>query len=129
MRVLKSLGILVGVALGLFFVANFSAVEGRYECSGSFDGATPTVQNKGYLKLVEYRWWVGLWSDSQGSVWFEVPDVWTAYYAHVRNSGEYLQIYDGPADLKGDFSRLSRNLTIALPGGVYRGECRPQSDA
>lgn len=130
MRVLKSLGILIAIAIGLFlFIANFSAVEARYECTGSLDDSMLPAEKKGYLKIDEYRWWVGLWSDSDGSVWFEVPGVWTAYYPHARSGGEYMQIFDSPGVLKGNFSKLSRNLTLALPGGVFRGECRPQSDA
>ena len=69
MRLLKYLGALAVVALLLFvFVANFSAVESRFQCPGeisSKDGSHPVTV---YLKLEEYRWWVRLWSESDAAI-------------------------------------------------------------
>jgi hypothetical protein len=73
MRTIKYLGASVMMALLLIaFVANYSSAESGFECSGklsSKEGSLPTTL---YIKLEEYRWWVGLWSDSDGALRLEI---------------------------------------------------------
>ena len=69
MKLLKYLGAFLVAALGLFlFVVNFSAVETRFQCSGEIASQNTRQQTTIFMKLDEYRWWVGLWSESDGSV-------------------------------------------------------------
>lgn len=73
MKLLKYLGALLVAAIGLFLiVVNFSAVETRFQCSGEISSHGNSQQDTIYMKLHEYRWWVGLWGDSDGSVWLGV---------------------------------------------------------
>jgi hypothetical protein len=116
MKAIKILGALgVAVVLVFVFLANFSAVESRFQCPGqvsSTDGPRPITV---YLKLQEYRWWVGLWSDSNAAVYIEVPNTYVDYFGNVKKVGDQYQIFDSANKLKGNFSTLSKALAINLP--------------
>jgi hypothetical protein len=59
-KVLKVLGGLLVLAIVLFlFVANFSAVESRYECVGTLSSSNAEQPSTIFLKLETYRPWVG----------------------------------------------------------------------
>jgi hypothetical protein len=127
MRALKVLLVVAAVLVGTFlFVANFSAIESRFACAGEISGGPNPGQTSLFVKLHEYRWWVGLWSDSQASVWIEIPNTWVQYFHHVRVVGDQLQIFEDPTSLRGNFSKLSRSLSIILPVGAFTGTCTPQ---
>ena len=116
MKLLKYLGALVVAALLLFvFVANFSAVESRFQCPGelsSKDGSHPVTV---YLKLEEYRWWVGLWSEPDAAIHVEIPNTYVDYFGNVKKVGDQYQIRDSANSPKGSFSALSKTLAIQLP--------------
>ena len=116
MKALKIFGVIVGVVVLLFvFVANYSAVESRFQCPGevsSTDGLHPVTV---YLKLEEYRWWVGLWSDSDAAIHVEIPNTSVEYFGNVNKVGDQYQIWDSERNLKGNFSTLSKTLAIQLP--------------
>jgi len=79
-----------------------------------------------FIKLTEYRSWVGFWSDSDGSVYLEVPNEWVEYYEHVEEAGDQLQIYRKypKKRLKGNFSKLSKALAVDLESrGFFDGTC------
>lgn len=120
---MKYFGILVVVALLLFvFVANFSEIESRFQCSGEISsegGSRPTTI---YMKLKEYRWWVGLWSESDGNLWIETPRG-VDFYARIIGYGDQLQISDFQ-NIKGHFSTLSKTLTISTHVGMFEGTCK-----
>ncbi len=116
MKVMKILGI-IGVAVILIFVflAKFSVVESRFQCPGkisSTDGLRPATV---YLKLKEYRWWVGLWSESDAAIYIEVPNTYIDYFGDVKKVGDQYQIFDPAKRIKGNFSFLSKTLAINLP--------------
>ena len=77
-----------------------------------------------YIVLEEYRWWVGLWSDSDGNIQLEIPNETTMYYSHVVEVATQLQIYDSPKDLKGNLSTLSKILALSTPFGFFDGKCK-----
>lgn len=85
MKALKILGVIGSAVVLLFvFVANYSTVESRYKCLGevsSTDGSHPETV---YLKLEEYRWWVGLWSDSDAAIHAEIPNTSVDYFGNVN---------------------------------------------
>ena len=126
MKFVKYLGALALTAVLLFvFVANFSSVASNFECSGniSSDGAAqPTTV---YLVLEEYRWWVGLWSDSDGNVKLEIPNMWFDYFGHIKEVGNQRQIYKMKGEiLAGNFSASSKTLALNTPFGFFDGKCK-----
>jgi len=125
MKLIKYFGAFVVIAILLFLsVASFSSVESRYQCSreiSSHDNYQPATI---YMKLQEYRWWVSLWSDSDGSVWLEVPNITLEYFEHVVEVGDQLQIYDYQKTPKGYFSTLSKSLAVTTPVWSFDGTCK-----
>ncbi|MBX6334376.1 hypothetical protein IRY61_03500 [Candidatus Saccharibacteria bacterium] len=126
MRALKILGGLVALTVLLFlFVVNFSAVESRFECSGKITSNGIETPVKIFLKLETYRWWVGLWSDSSGSAWLEVPNQTVRYFGHITKARDILQLWDSPGKLSGNFSTLSGALGVHLGAfGAFEGTCK-----
>ncbi len=116
MKAIKILGAIGVVVLLLFvFVANFSAIESRFQCPGmisSTDGSRPVTV---YLKLAEPRWWVGLWSESDAALHIEIPNTYVDYFGNVKRVGDQYQIFDSANRIKGNFSTLSKTLAINLP--------------
>jgi len=129
MRVMKILGIIgITVVLLFVFVAKFSAVESSFQCHGeiaSTDGSHPITV---YLKLEEYRWWVGLWSDSDAAIHIEVPNIYIDYFGNVKKVSNQYQIFDSSGEIKGNFSTLSKTLAINLPAKLqtdfFDGICK-----
>ena len=79
-----------------------------------------------FIVLEEYRWWVGLWSDSDGSVKLEIPSKWIgqfAFFGHVVDGGYLLHIYNSPIEQKGTFSKLSKNTEIGDIVWFFDGKC------
>lgn len=123
----KYIGFVLAALVILFlFVANFSATEASFQCSGEITkDNTPQGSKTVYIKITEYRPWVGLWSDSNGSVHLEVPNEWYDYFDHVDEVGDQLQIFKSypQKTIKGNFSRLSNVLAIDTPYGLFEGNC------
>ena len=126
-KALKYIGLAFGGLLVLFlFVANFSATEKSFSCSGGITKENISQGSKTvYIKLTEYKPWVGLWSDSSGSVHLEIPNEWYDYFDHVEEVGDQLQIFDSypQKTIKGNFSTLSKALAIDTPFGLFEGNC------
>ena len=125
MKLIKYLGGLILIAiLLLVFSAKFSSEQYRYECLGETvlegDSRPMTI----YIILEEYRWWVGLWSDSDGNLNLEIPNQALEYYPHIVEVGQQLQIYDwSKEELKGVFSKLSKIVSLNTPLGFFDGKC------
>jgi hypothetical protein len=126
MKALKILGGLIILVVLLFlFVANFSATTFRYECSGQITSNGTTQPAKLFFKLERYRWWVGLWSDSKGDAWVEVPNQTVSYFGHVSEAGDLLHLSDSPEKFGGIFSTLSHAIGVSLDAfGVFDGACK-----
>lgn len=128
---MKTLGGLLAFAVILFlFVANFSAAESRFECNGKINTNGVEQPATAFLKLQKYRWWVGLWSDSSGAAWVEVPNQTISYFEHVTEAGDQLQFWDSfsvaqPSKFSGIFSTLSGAVGVKLgSSGVFEGNCK-----
>jgi hypothetical protein len=129
MKVMKILGAAgIAVVLLFVFVANFSAVESRFQCPGklsSTDGSHPLTV---FLKLEEYRWWVGLWSESDAAIHIEIPNTYADYFSDVKKVGDQYQIFDSSQTIKGNFSTLSKvlaiNLHLRLQTDFFDGTCK-----
>ena len=116
MKLIKILGAIGAATLLLFlFVANFPAVESRFQCPGEISSKDGTRPITVYLKLEEYKWWVGLWSESDAAIHLEIPNTYVNYFGNVKKVGDQYQIFDSDKRLKGNFSTLSKALAINLP--------------
>ena len=126
MKLLKVLGAVATLAVVLFvLIVNFSAVESRFECTGEISSNGETQPATVFLKQERYRWWVGLWSDSYGSIWLEFPNKTVEYFGYVSKAGDLLQLWDSDKRLKGNFSTLSKSLAVDIPvQGVFTGICK-----
>src|SRR3990167_10017820 len=95
-------GAIVVVMVALFLiVANFSAAESRLRCVGEISSDGSTEAATVFIRLSEYRWWVGLWSDSDGSLNLEIPNTLFESYVHLTKLNNQLVIYDTDKRLKG----------------------------
>ena len=122
---MKFVGYFIVLVIALFvFVANFSSVESRFSCSGEISHNGNTETSTIYIKLEEYRWWVGLWSDSDGNFFLEIPNTHVEYYSNVLDTGTQIQILGHQKELKGNFSKLSKTLALDTPFGFFDGTCR-----
>ena len=128
MKILKWLGsaILI-VIIGLVVVVKYSSTTTVYECDGKQDyeleGQPRSYLAKMFLKLEEYRWWVHLWSESDGFLTVEIPDDTNEFYEGIQDSGDMLEVWkDGTR--QGLFSRLSMRLSLKNPNGYYSGTCK-----
>jgi len=118
------LAIVASLLLVFVFVANFSAIEYPYECKGSFKKGDEQYEDATiYLKLSDYRFWVGIWGESDASLNIEIPNKHVAYYGHLKEVGDQLQIYDYDKSLKGNFSKLSKTLSLQTYLGFFDGMC------
>lgn len=127
MKFLKIFGSVLALLILLFlFLANFSAKEVRYSCEGKITANGIEQGATVFLKLQRYRWWVGLWSDSQGSAWIEIPNQTVDYYEHLTEAGDMLQFWGSARqDFSGVFSTLSSTLGVNIRGvGVFDGTCK-----
>lgn len=126
MRILKILAGLLALSVLLFlFVANFSATESRYECSGEITSNETVQPAKLFFKLERYRWWVSLWSDSKDAAWVEVPNQTVSYFGHVSESGDFLHFSDSTGKFVGNFSTLSHTIGVSLGAfRVFDGSCK-----
>ena len=124
MKALKYLGALLAIGVLLFlFVANFSISASSFECVGkaTTEGASQPLTV--YIKLDEYRWWVGLWSDSDASLHMEIPNRFVNYFGKLIRVGEQYEIFDFNKRLQGNFSTLSKSLALSTSAGFFDGTC------
>ena len=121
-------GLLLFATLLYLFVIKFSAVESRFECTGKIIANGVERPATVFLNLDRYRWWVGLWSDSSGDAWLEVPNQTVIYFGHITQAGDQLQFWDSfgsPSNFSGIFSTLSRTIGVKLgAAGVFEGICK-----
>lgn len=126
LKILIALG--VATALLYLIAANFSAAESRFECNGHIASESNPEPLKIHVKLQEYRWWVGLWSDSDGSMFIEIPNQTLEYVSHIKQAGDQLQLFDDPSSgdrsMKGSFSTLSHEIAVRVTDiGFFDGTC------
>jgi hypothetical protein len=105
-------------------VIGFSSLESRFQCDGQITTDEGSESATIYIKLEEYRWWVGLWGDSDGSLILEIPNELHKYYSHIEEVGGQLQIHLDQGNLHGNFSKLSKRLALKIPYyGFFEGKC------
>jgi len=125
MKIIKYLiSFVIVIALLFVFIVNFSAVSSNYECSGKIKIDETSYPITVYTAIEEYRWWVGLWSDSDGNVRLEIPNKLNEYYSRTEEIGTNVFIYYEKNDLKGNFSKLSKILALKSSYGFFDGKCK-----
>jgi hypothetical protein len=125
MKLIKYLSSFAVIAILLFaFVVNFSSVESRYQCLGKITAKDVPTPKTAYVKVEQYRWWVGLWGKSDGALWIEIPNENMEYFGDIVRVGDQLQIYDYKKNLKGYFSTLSNTLSVFLGEKTFDGSCK-----
>lgn len=125
MRVLKGIGFLLLVLAGLYVIAlKFSAVESRFECAGGYLADQQEIPGTLFVRIAEYRWWVGFWSESDASLWLEIPNEAVDYFPKIREVGDQLQILGSNNAIQGNFSTLSKAISLSTPKGFFTGICR-----
>lgn len=114
---------MLGAVLLFAAVATFSAAESRFSCVGAISREAAPKPITIFIKLNEYRWWVGLWSDSDGDLHLEIPNESVEYFGHVVEVGDQLQIFDFDRKMQGNFSTLSKALALQTRRGFFDGKC------
>jgi len=103
----------------------FSTKEFRYECNGRLESNNIASQKILYFKLVEYRWWVHLWNDSDGIVNAEIPGKNLEYFSELKEVGDQIQIYKRKGSLIGGYySKLSNHIGLDGDFGNFEGKCK-----
>lgn len=109
---LLSLGLVVGL---------FSVKETSFRCEATLPQSDENVDV--YLKWGQYRWWVGLWSDSAGEIYLEIPNKLVWIQTETRISGPQIQILSWEGEYFGYFSKLSGTLAVDTPAGFLDAKC------
>jgi hypothetical protein len=126
-HLIKRLVVIGFAAILLFsFMVAFSSVETRYQCSGSLATKNGSLPATIYLKVASYRWWVHLWSSSDGAIWLEIPHKAADYYGQITKVGDQLQISRSSKELAGLWgylSTLSGALALETADGNFNGRC------
>ena len=127
MKLIKVLGVILITVIFLYaFAVKFSAVESRFQCSGEISSKDKekSLPVEVYIKLEEYRWWVGLWSESDASLHLEIPNTSFDYFERLKKVGDQYHIFDSQKNLSGNFSMLSKALAINTSDGFFDGVCK-----
>jgi hypothetical protein len=107
-RFLKYFGLVVVVVGGLMYISSNHSIsdETQIVCKGSFysDGKA-LGEKKIYFKFQKYRWWVHLWSDSDGEGFVEDKD-------GSLDNFSYLKILRGWGDIVFDRSYGQKNEVV-----------------
>ena len=123
-RLLKISGIFAASVVAIFlFVANFSTVPSSYECQGKVTLNGVKTSEKIFIRLERYRWWVGLWSSSDGSLHLQIPNELTTYFSDLSITKTQVIIRDDVLPI-GVYQLLSRSFSIQVTRGYYfEGAC------
>ena len=125
--ILSVLVLIVGLVVGFWFVVNFSATTTALECTGELSVNGKAKPSKLYARLNEYRWWVGLWSNSDGDIMIELPDHGFRFFPDIRDIGLSLNIHEGhegKLELIGAYSKMSKTLKLRTGYGFFDGACK-----
>jgi hypothetical protein len=123
-RFLKYLGLVIVVVCVLFYIVANHSISGEHQiaCKGSFYvGGKAIGEEEIFFKFRKYRWWVHLWSDSDGEVYGQSKD---EFYLSFRN-----EIVDGWGDVifdggkKGRYLAMSRTMRFINGGQLFEGKC------
>ena len=123
-----AMSLLVGILIivALFYIAvNYSEVTKEFTC----DGFTTNIgafaeSDHGRLQVSHYRFWVGLWSSSDGNAIFQTTK-FAFYEGEMHESGEgNFTVYLGisPQQIFA-FSRATNELSVESGPMKFKGNC------
>ena len=122
---MKYLGGVVVLFLGLsIIVSKFSETVTIYDCTGTYTLHEVSLPQVFSLRLHDYRWWVGLWSDTDGMAWVEMPNSGPWLYLDGEESS--IAWYFRDSTYFGSFSTISRTARFSSVRGALEGSCVPQ---
>ena len=125
---MKNLILIIMITLGLYgFLVLFSESTSNYQCNGTIAGQALGSNTRIFFELNEYRPWVGLWSDSDGSMMLESATQYLRYHSKIKDIGTQLQILNEDSSIVGAFSKLSGKVSIQTIDGFFDGTCALQS--
>jgi hypothetical protein len=130
---IAALTVVILIVGGYLIAAHFSAVSFKYVCEGEtrrLDG--PPQKDTARLRVDDYGWWVGLWSDSQGAL-FESKSIGHALKLNKSGGGNfsYTGLAPGTSFL---FRRSTGELAIQHQSDgqllyAFVGECKEAQSA
>ena len=110
----------------LLILANYSSTNTVFACAGAFTQAGEVSgPDTIYMDLKQFSWWVGFWSDSDGSLWVEIPDRLVLYFSDLTEAGNFIRIHKHDDTFAGQLSTLSGSVSINTIYGVFDGQCTP----
>src|SRR5262249_37055429 len=131
--------LLVGVCF--YVVVNYSGLTQELTCEGYWkelgeNYVAQVVADVVHVQLTEYRWWVHLWSESDGHVKAHAEKRASFYYipvVHKFNEGslalyEFSEFRDSKPYLRGGYRAANGELTLVPSDNlVFVGtSCRPR---
>ncbi len=134
---LKFFAVLAALVVAcLFIVVNYSEARQDLICKGHWKEA-PSESETAYVQLNEYRWWVRLWSDSNGNAKMQTDRrAMSEYISHI------VKIHDGRLALysfhdydfaanrvgkfRGGYRAANGEITVEfLTETIFIGTCSP----
>jgi hypothetical protein len=125
------LGLVVTFGAASYLVVNHSAKEQELTCDGYLRRGAESQPEKAYVVLTEYRWWVHLWAESDGSVQAQTDkSALSRYIPFVMKIGDgSLALFEFREEklgkMVGGFRAANGEITITfLSNIVFVGTCR-----
>jgi len=127
-RFLKYLGLVIAVAAGLLYVVVNYSIEDEYQisCKGQyFQDGKVVDEGEVFFKFQKFRWWVHLWSDSEGDGYVENKGGSIAYLSDIEFlSGWGDIVFDNYGGAKkGRYSAMSRTMRYIYGNQLFEGKC------
>ncbi|MEZ5999614.1 hypothetical protein [Hyphomonas sp.] len=116
------------VSAGLYVLFNFSSSKEDHICNGIV--RLPGIPDRSetlFFTYEKYAPWVGLWSDSDGSVWIEGKIFPTSFYPNVDANDRFFSVYDFDGTYVGEYSLLRDHFTVKVGEFSFSGDCRRKS--
>jgi hypothetical protein len=119
------LSILSIIALIAIFIVLINVTQSKtyYECNGNLKGYG---ERELFLTLEGYGPFQ-FWVESYGRIKIEMPKlIPLEYYSKLEDLDDLLHIYKNvrSSELKGSFSRLSKDIMLDTSYGFYDGRCK-----
>ncbi len=124
--------LLAGIVAAVVVVFNFSEITQDLVCEGEVTRQGDLVQSDtAYVELTEYRWWVGLWSDSDGMVAAQFDQVQAMFLTfHMLKIGDgNLALFsfwkDDGRDMTGGYRAANSEIILRIHGDdVFTRRCK-----
>jgi hypothetical protein len=130
----KLIVVIVVVFVSILIIENYSiADERKFECKGEYSQKESKRLGNLFFTWHKFRWWVDLWSDSDGNIFVETEKGYTDFFPDVEeiNGFRQLRMKDRhsttPLKLKGQYNFPSKKLWMVSPSGIFNGFCEERT--